>query len=126
MHAAPVATVSRGCPPGPNLGPALLEEARSQPVAVFADIAFQLLPHLSPAAKKYALTEIFDVQGKPAVLSPAGIPMSRPSTPSHSEPAPCAPSFPSTVRKAVNSSNQCPTPTSHTRPARKYLLPTRY
>src|SRR3982750_736869 len=44
--------------------PALLEEARSQPAEVFADIAFHLLPHLSPAAKIDTLTEIFERAGE--------------------------------------------------------------
>ena len=54
--------------------PALLEEARSQPVEVFADIAFQLLPHLSPAAKIDTLTAIFERAGEARSSFPSRYP----------------------------------------------------
>ena len=54
--------------------PALLEEARSQPVEVFADIAFQLLPRLSPAAKTNTLTEIFERAGEARSSFPSRYP----------------------------------------------------
>ncbi len=54
--------------------PALLEEARSQPVEVFADIAFQLLPRLSPAAKTNTLTEIFGRAGEARSSFPSRYP----------------------------------------------------
>ena len=54
--------------------PALLEEAKSQPVEVFADIAFQLLPRLSPAAKTNTLTEIFERAGEARSSFPSRYP----------------------------------------------------
>jgi hypothetical protein len=53
---------------------ALLEEARSQPVEIFAGIAFQLLPHLSPAAKIDTLTEIFERAGEARSSFPSRYP----------------------------------------------------
>ncbi|MEO8593186.1 MAG: hypothetical protein ABI759_07685 [Candidatus Solibacter sp.] len=48
----------------PAPGVTLLEEARSQPVEIFADIAFQLLPQLPRDAKIGALIGIFERAGE--------------------------------------------------------------
>src|SRR5258707_1371793 len=42
----------------------LLEEARSQPVEIFADITFGLIRELSPAAQIDALTQVFERAGE--------------------------------------------------------------
>ena len=57
-----------------STAPALLEEARSLPVEVFADIAFQLLPDLSPATKINTLTEIFERAGEARISFPSRYP----------------------------------------------------
>lgn len=53
---------------------ALVEEARSQPVEIFADITFQLVPHLSSAAKIDILTEIFERAGEARNSLPSSYP----------------------------------------------------
>ncbi len=48
----------------PNPALSLLEEARAQPVEIFADIAFKLIPRLPPAERLAALEEIFERAGE--------------------------------------------------------------
>ena len=52
----------------------LLDEARAQPVEIFADVAFALIPRLSPELQISTLTEIFDRAGEARDLYPTGYP----------------------------------------------------
>ena len=57
-----------------NPAQSLIEEARAQPVEVFADIAFKLIPRLPPAQRIAALEEIFERAGEARDLFPTDYP----------------------------------------------------